>query len=198
MLYLQKYLTNFQKLFFSERRGTCLLLLKISTAQIFSFSNSNVTTFPSSRKCKYFNFAFHTVPAEMLYLLNCLTNFVKSFFRLKEEEPGYWVWKFTVRRYFRFAVARLQLFQHAENVNISILHFPLSQQKWKAKLKYLHFLDDGKVVTLLLENENICAVEIFNNNRHVPLLSEKKSFWKFVKYFWRYNISAGTVSKKRF
>ena len=129
MLYLQKYLTNFQKLFFSERRGTCLLLLKISTAQIFSFSNSNVTTFPSSRKCKYFNFAFHTVPAEMLYLLKCLTNFVKSFFRLKEEEPGYWVWKFTVRRYFRFAVARLQLFQHAENVNISILHFPLSQQK---------------------------------------------------------------------
>ena len=84
MLYLQNYLTNFLKLFLAEARGRCLLLLKISTAQIFSFSNTNVTTFPTSRKCKYFNFAFHTVPAEMLYLQKYLTNFLKLFFGWKK------------------------------------------------------------------------------------------------------------------
>ena len=84
MLYLQRYLTNFQKLFLAERRGRWLLWLKISSAQIFWFSNSNVTTFPTSRKCKNFNFSFYTVPAEMLYLHRYLTNFQKHFFGWKK------------------------------------------------------------------------------------------------------------------
>ena len=188
MLYLQRYLTNFQKLFFAERRGRWLLSLKISSAQTFWFSNSNVTTFPTSRKCKNFNFSLYTVPAEMLYLQKYLTNFQKLFFSLKEEEGGYsalgisssqtfWFsngnvttfptsrkcknfnfslytvpaemlylqryltnfqkhffgwkkrkvailrWKFQVHRHFGFPIATLQLFQHPENVKISI--FPL-------------------------------------------------------------------------
>ena len=86
MLYLQNYLTNFLKHFLAEARGRCLLLLKISTAQIFSFSNSSFTTFPTSRKCKYFNFAFHTVPAEMLYLQKYFTNFLKRFFGWKKRK----------------------------------------------------------------------------------------------------------------
>ena len=36
----------------------------------------------------------------------------------------------------------------------------------------------GKVVTLLLENENVCALEIFNHNSQLPLLSAKKKFLK--------------------
>ena len=120
MLYLQWYLTNFQKLFFAERRGRWLLWLRISNAQTFSFSNSNVTAFPTSWKCKNFNFSLYTVPAEMLYLQRYLTNFQKLFFRLKEEEGGYWRWKFQVHRHFRFPIATLQLFQHPENVKISI------------------------------------------------------------------------------
>ena len=56
----------------------------------------------------------------MLYLQKYLTNFQKLFFRLKEEEAGYCGWKFQVHRHFGFAIATLQLFQHPENVKISI------------------------------------------------------------------------------
>ena len=38
--------------------------------------------------------------------------------------------------------------------------------------------DVGKVVTLLLENQNVCALEIVNDNSHPPLLSAKKKFLK--------------------
>ena len=124
MLYLQKYLTNFQKLsFVAERRGRWLLWLKISSAQIFWFCNSNVTTFPTSRKCKNFNFSLYTVPAEMQYLQKYLTNFQKLSFGLKDEEGGYCGWKFQVRRDFAFAIATLPLFQHPENVKFQF--FPL-------------------------------------------------------------------------
>ena len=80
MLYLQKYLTNFQRLFLSKRRERWLLWLKISSAQIFWFCNSNVTTFPTSRKCKNFNFSLYTFPVEILYLQKYLTNFQKLLF----------------------------------------------------------------------------------------------------------------------
>ena len=69
-----------------------------------------------------------------------------------------------------------------------------------------HLLDVGKFlvckgnnwnfyisVALPLQNQNFCAIEIFNHNSHHSHRSPKKSFWKFVKYFWRYSISAGTV-----
>ena len=129
MLYLQKYLTKFQKLFLAERRWWWLLWLKISSAQIFWFCNSNVTTFPTSRKCKNFNFSLHTVPAEMLYLQKYLTNFLILFFRWKKRKVAIVVENFKVHRYFGFAIATLQLFQHPENVKISIFPFTLSQQK---------------------------------------------------------------------
>ena len=90
--------------------------------------NRNVTTFPISRKCKNFNFFLYTVPAEMLYLQKYLTNFLKVFFWLKEEEPGYCGWKLQVHRYFDFAIATLQLFQLSENVKIPIFPFTLSQR----------------------------------------------------------------------
>ena len=97
--------------------------LKIWRTQIFWFCNSNVTTFPTSRKCKNFNFSHYTVPAEVLYFQKYLTNFQKLFFWLKEEERGYCGSKFQVHRYFGFAIATLQLFQLPQNVKISI--FPL-------------------------------------------------------------------------
>ena len=49
---------NFKNFFSAERPGKWLLCLKISSAQIFWLCNSNVTTFPTSRKCKNFNFIF--------------------------------------------------------------------------------------------------------------------------------------------
>ena len=44
------------------------------------FYSSNVTTFPTSRKCKNFNFSLYTVLEEMLYLQKYLTKFQKLFF----------------------------------------------------------------------------------------------------------------------
>ena len=55
--------------------------------------------------------------------------FSKTFFWLKDEDGGYCCWKFQVHRYFGFAIATVQLFQHPENVKISIFPFTLSQQK---------------------------------------------------------------------
>ena len=120
MLYLQWYLLNFQKLFFAERRGRWLLWLRISWAQTFSFCYSNVTAFPTSWKCKNFNFSLYTVPAEMLYLQRYLTNFQKLFFGWKKINVAIVVWKFQGHRHFRCAIATLQLFQNPENVKISI------------------------------------------------------------------------------
>ena len=128
MLYLQKYLTNFQKLFLAERWGRWLLWLKISSAQIFWFCNSNVTTFPTSRKCKNFNFSLYTVPAEMLYLQKYLTNFQKLFLA---ERWGRWLlWlKISIAQIFWFCNSNVTTFptsRKCKNFNFS---FTLSQQK---------------------------------------------------------------------
>ena len=125
MLHLQKYFKNFLKLFLAQRRGRWRFWLKISSAQVFWFCNSNVTTFPTSRKYKKFNFSIYQFAAEMLYLLKYLRNFFKTFFRLKEEEPGYCGWKFNVRRYFRFAVATLQPFLQPQNIKFQFFHLPI-------------------------------------------------------------------------
>ena len=129
MLYFRKYLTNSQKTCFGWKMIRRLLCVKLSSAQLFLFCNGNVTTFPTSRKCKNFNSSLYTVPAEMLYFRKYLTNSPKTFFWLQDEEGGYCGWKFQGLRYFGFAMATLQLFQHPENVKISIFPFTLSQQK---------------------------------------------------------------------
>ena len=102
--------------------------LGISCSQTFSFCYSNVTAFPTSWKCKNFNFSLYTVPAEMLYFQRYLTNF-QNLFSLKGEEGGYCGLKFQVHRHFGFRIATLQLFQHPENFKISIFPFTLSWQK---------------------------------------------------------------------
>ena len=86
MLYLQNYSTNFLKLFLAERRRRWLVWFKLSSAQTFLFCSTNVTTFPTSRKCKNFNFSLYTFPAEMLYLQKYLTNFLKLFLGWKKRK----------------------------------------------------------------------------------------------------------------
>ena len=128
MLYLQKYFINFQKRFLGWKTRKGAVVVDNFKCTDILFWNSNFTTFPTSRKCKNFNFSLHTVQAEMLNLRKYLTNFQKLFF-LKDEEGGYWGWKFQEHRHFAFSVATLPLFQHPENVKISIFPFTLSQQK---------------------------------------------------------------------
>ena len=118
---------NFQKRFFGWRWATWLLWLKIWSAQTFLFCNCKVTSFPTSRKCKNFNFPLYW-PAEILYLQKYLTNFQKLFW-LKDQERGYCGWKYEVHRHFSFAKATLQLFPHPENVKILIFPITLSQPK---------------------------------------------------------------------
>ena len=105
------------------------MLLKISSAQTFYFCNSNVTTFPSSRKCKNFNFSLYTVSAEMVYLQKHLTNFRKLSFSWKTSKVAIVVENFNCTDIFGCAIATLPLFQYPENVKISISPFRMSQQK---------------------------------------------------------------------
>ena len=93
--------------------------LKISSAQIFWFCNSNVTTFPTSRKCKNFNFSLYTIPAEMLYLQKYLTNFQKLFLAERRLEGGYCGWKFQVHRHFCFCNSNVTTFPTSRKCNNS-------------------------------------------------------------------------------
>ena len=113
----------FKNILFAERWQIWLLFLKISCAQIFWFSNSNVTTFPKSRKCKNFNFSLYTIPAERwgMWLENLLCTdilcyiFKSIFTNFQFSKCGYCGWKFLVHRDFGFAIATLQHFQNPEN-----------------------------------------------------------------------------------
>ena len=73
----------FKNFLLAARWGTWLLWLKISRAEIFWVCNGNVTNFPTSRKCKNFNFSLYNVPAEMLYFRKYLSNSQKTFFGWK-------------------------------------------------------------------------------------------------------------------
>ena len=141
MLYLQKYLTNLQKLFLAERWGRWLLQLKIYCAQIFWFCNRNVRNFPKSRKCKNFNFPLYTVPSRNAISSKVFNEFSTIFLLVLDDvEGGYCGWKSLVHRDFGFAVASLQLFQNPENVKISIFPYTLSRAEMPYLQKYLtHF-----------------------------------------------------------
>ena len=113
----------------AERRERWLLPLRISCAQTFSFCYSNVTTFPSYRKCKNLNFSCYTVPPEMLLVQKYLTNFQKVFFTWKKRKVSIVVENFKCTDILFFTIATLQFFHHPENVKISIYPFTLSRQK---------------------------------------------------------------------
>ena len=65
----------------------------------------------------------------MLYFRKYLTNSQKLFFGLKMMKVAIVSGKFQGLSSFGFVMATLQLFQHPENVKISILPFTLSKQK---------------------------------------------------------------------
>ena len=93
-------------------------------------------------------------------------------------------------------MATLQLFQHPEHVKISIFPITLSQQKYFEKLKFLHVLDVGKFVTLLLQNYNVCAFQILSQNRHIPHLSAKKIFENSLNTFEDIAFLLGQCNRK--
>ena len=140
MLYLQNVFYEFSINFFSgwKKRKVSIVVQNFKCTDILVITISNVTTFPTSRKCKNFNFSFYTVPAEMQNLRKYLTNFHKSFFgSWKKRNLAIFVENFKRTDIFDLAIAMLQLFQHPENVKISIFPFTLSQQKSCIFKKYL-------------------------------------------------------------
>ena len=138
MLYLQKYLTNFSKLFFwlkDEEGGYSGW--KFQEHRLFWFSISNVTTFPTSRKCKNFNYSRLHYPRRNAISSKVFNEFSETFFWMKDEEAGHCGRKFQVRRCCGFAIATLPLFLQPENVKVSIFPFRLSQQKCIYLQRYL-------------------------------------------------------------
>ena len=159
VLYLQKYLTNFQNLLFPEGRRRWLLWLTISSAQTFCSCNSNVNTFPSSRKCEKFQFFPLHYPNRNAISSKVLNVFLKTFSRLKEKEGGYCGCKFQVHRYFGFATATLPLFQHPEeckNFNFSLYNCPsrnaISSKVFNECSKTFFCLKDEEAVFIVVEN----------------------------------------------
>ena len=129
MLYLQKYLTNFQKRFFGRTmRKVAIVVWKFQLHRCFGFPMATLQLFLPLENVEILNFSLYTVPAEMLYLQKYLTNFQKRFFCRDDEEGGHCGWKLQMHRCFGFAITMLQLFQHPENVKISIFPFTLSQE----------------------------------------------------------------------
>ena len=112
----------FKNILFAERLGRWVFWLKISSAQIFWFCDSNVTPFPKSRKCKNFNFSLYTVPAEMLYLQKYLTNFQKLFFGWKMRRWLLWL-KMSCAQIFWFGNSNVTTFpksRKGKNFNFSL------------------------------------------------------------------------------
>ena len=182
MLFLQKYLTNFQKLFLSKRRERWLLWLKTSSAQILWFCNSNVTTFPTSRKCKNFNFSLYTVPAEMLYLQKYLTNFQKLFLSIRRERWLLWL-KTSRAPIFWFCNSNVTTFpksRKCKNFNFSIYTVPaemLYLQKYFTNFLKV-FLPERRGISLLWFK--ISRAQIFwfcsSNAATFPTSSKCKNF----------------------
>ena len=111
----------------------------------FRFPIGNVTTFPTSQKCKNFNFWHLHCPGRNVISPEVFNEFSKTFFSPKEEEAGYCGWKFQVHRYFHFPIATLQLFQHprkCKNFNFSlytVLAEMLYLQKYLTNFQKLFF-----------------------------------------------------------
>ena len=150
-----------------EWRGRWLLRLKISSAQTFWFSNSNVTTFPKSWKCKNFTFSLCTVPPEMPYLQKYLTNFPKRFFRWKKRKVAFGVGNFKCTDILGFPMATLQLFptfRKCKNFNFSLYTLPaemLYLQRYLTNFQKLFFGWKRRKLTIAVENFKCTDILVF-------------------------------------
>ena len=125
MLYLQAYLTNFPKLFFwlkEEEGGFCGWKFQVHRNFGFAIATSKRFQHPENVKFQIFHLP---IPSRNPISPEVFNEFFKSFLWLKEEEGGYFGWKFQLHRYFGFAIGTLPLFQHPENVKFQFFHLPI-------------------------------------------------------------------------
>ena len=187
MPYLQKYLTNFQKLFFVERRGRWLSALGISSAQTFLFSNGNVTTFPTSRKCKNFNFFLYTVPAEMLYLQRYLTNFQKLFFGWKKRKMAIGVGNFKCTDILAFQWQRYNFSNIPKMLKFQFFPYTvpaemLYLQRYLTNFQKLFFGWKKRKLAIAVENFKCSDIWFSNSNVTTFPISRKCKNFNFMLY----------------
>ena len=124
-----KAFNEFSKTIFllkDEEGGYCGWKFQVHRYFRFAIATLQLFKYPENVKISIFPI---TPPGRNAISSKAFNEFSKSIFLLKDEEGGYYGWKFQVHRYFGFSRATLQLFQHPENVKISICPFTLSQQK---------------------------------------------------------------------
>ena len=102
----------------------------MSSAQVFLvFAMATLQIFQHPENVKISILPFTLSRQKMLYLRKYLTNSQKTFFGLKMMKVAIVSEKFQGLSCFGFVMAALQIFQHPENVKISIIPFTLSRQK---------------------------------------------------------------------
>ena len=138
----KSYLTNSEKVFFGWKTKKVGILVKNwNCADILVLLHCNFTTFPTSRKCKNFNFFPLHSPSGNAISSKVFNAFWKTCLWLKHKEGGYSGWKLQLRiDILSFAIATLPLFQNPENVKISIFRFYTVRAEMLYLQKYLtHF-----------------------------------------------------------
>ena len=101
------------------------------------------------------------------YISEVFDEFSKTFFSLKEEEAGYYGWKFQVHRHFHFPIATLQLFQHprkCKNFNFSLytlLAEMLYLQNYLTNFQKLFFGWKKRKLATVVENLKYTDVFVF-------------------------------------
>ena len=118
----------FKKISFVEKEEDGYCGLKLQVHRHFGFPMATLQLFHHPENVKFQFLALHS-PGRNAISPEVFNEFSKTFFSLKEEEGGYRRRQFQGHRQFRFPMATLQLFQHSENVRISIFGFTLSRQK---------------------------------------------------------------------
>ena len=131
-------------------------------ADICGFAIATLQLFQHPENVKISIFPLHC-PGRNAISSKVFNEFSKTSFLLKDEERGYCGWKFEVHRHFSFAIATLQLFQHPENVKISIfsLHCP-----GKNAISSKVFNEFSKTSFLLKDEERGYCARKFEMHRH--------------------------------
>ena len=134
---------------------------------ILVFSIGNVTTFPTSWKCKNFNFWHLHSPGRNGISPEVFNEFSKTFFSLKEEKGDYCHWKFQVHRHFRFPIGNVTTFptsQKCKNFNFSlytVLAEMLYLQKYLTNFQKLFFRWKKRKLAIVVENFKCTDILVF-------------------------------------
>ena len=107
-----KVFNGFSKAFFDWKTRKVAFVVENFNCTEFWLCNSIVTNFPTSGKCKNFNFSLHTVPAEMPYLQKCLTDFQKLYFDWKTRKVAFVVENFNCTECFGLAISNVTNFSN--------------------------------------------------------------------------------------